>query len=276
MAETTEQGAQPQDPTPQTTTADVQPAPAAPEPSQGATGPWAADLERAFEDANTRAQVDSFLRQHTQPHVTRLEQRVAEAKPALELYEDLQAAPGATYLAITEELFGEDAAEAIRGQLEQRFAEPAQPDPSTPATPAVEPQAAPLDPRLEAMLSDYEQRQRAEAYSAELERVKGTALQEDVALDDTLFHPFVVASEGDFDKAYAGYKQWLEQAKAQFGSAQPDPKPEAPPAIGSDATGASAPPTQRQYGSIEEALLDAREDLVRAARAADAPTPVGS
>src|SRR3954471_5592732 len=59
--------------------------PAAPAPR----GPWADELQTRFTDADQRAQVDAFLRESAQPHVTRVEQERAGLRPAEQLWNDL-------------------------------------------------------------------------------------------------------------------------------------------------------------------------------------------
>jgi hypothetical protein len=59
--------------------------------------------------------VDQFLRETVQPHVTRVEQsRTPEAE---ELYNALNENPAEAFMAITTELWGEDAAETVRQAL---------------------------------------------------------------------------------------------------------------------------------------------------------------
>jgi predicted RNA-binding Zn ribbon-like protein len=110
------------DPVEQTPEGVQDPTPTAPEPAAPApSGPWANDLTSHFEDPSERARVDAFLRETVQPHVTRIEQERAQLKPAEQLYADLVENPADTYVALTEELFGEDATKAIQDQLTALF-----------------------------------------------------------------------------------------------------------------------------------------------------------
>jgi hypothetical protein len=121
----------------------------------GANGPWAEDLNSRFEDEAQRQAVDAFLREKVQPYVTQLEQ---ESRPALELYKDLRANPAATYVEITEDLFGEDEAKAISAYLESRYNDEQQP--VVPDNQGAQPNTnqGVTDPRIQEMLSDWEER----------------------------------------------------------------------------------------------------------------------
>ena len=234
------------------------------QPSQGA-GPWASDLAELFPDENTRTQVDGFLRTKVQPHVTQLEQKSKDLELAGQLYSDLQDSPAETYLAITEEIFGPQAAEAIRDQLVSIYGEDEQND-----EPDYEAQGqSQLPPEVEELLAERKAQKEREEYEQEMEAAVGR--HPDIVPE--LFHPFVVAAQSDFELAYAGYARWLEQAKAQFGAQpevqEPDP---APNVIGSDATGTTVPPTQKEYQSMDEAL----SDFFAEQRANKAPQVVGS
>lgn len=236
-----------------------------PDQGQGA-GPWANDLAELFPDEGVRNQVDGFLRQKVQPHVTQLEQRGKDLELAGQLYSDLQASPAETYLAITEEIFGPQAAESIRDQLVSLYGE--EEDEGGVEEPTDESQGN-LPPEVEELLRERREQKEEAAYKQEMDRT--VAAHPDVVPE--LFHPFVAATQGDFETAYTGYARWLEQAKTQFGAQPAEQAEVAPAAIGSDATGTTAPPTEKKYTSIDEALTDTLAEM-RAAR--PAPTVVGS
>lgn len=265
-----------QDPTP-SSSADVQVEQPVAEPAQaqGGSGPWADDLAEMFSDEGVRSQVDGFLRQRVQPRVTRLEQSVADLEPAKELYTAFEEDPGLTYLEITEELFGPEMAETVREELLQRFAEGEAPAVDE-DLPGVERTQQELDPRVARAVERVEEQEEREAYERELRRIK----EQDSGLVDDDFHPFVLAAEGDFDKAYAGYKQWRDRVESryreQFGSSQETEESEAqeqPPAVlGSDVQTPAAPPTEKRYESMDEAL----DDMIADIKANKAPQVVGS
>lgn len=240
-----------------------------PNPGQG-TGPWANDLATLFEDEGVRNQVDEFLRTKVQPHVTQLEQSRRELEDAGQLYSALQESPAETYLALTEDIFGTETAQAIRDQLVSLYSEEDEDD----ELDYDDVDDTNLPPEVRELLDERRQTKEAEAYNAELNRVVEQYKDTDAPVVADLFHPFVAAAEGDFDTAYQGYSRWYEQAKAQFG-VQPEPEPveEPPSVIGSDSTGTSTPPTEKKYTSIDEALTDTLAEM-RANR--PAPTVVGS
>lgn len=217
------------------------------------SGPWTGDLESVFTDEGIRTQVDAFLREKVQPYVTQLEQRSKpsqEDEIALALYSDLREDPGSTYLAITEELFGPEAAESIQEALQSAYGiEDQEPEPQTTDTP--------LDPRVARVIESFEAREAREAYDAALTQVKTQAQTEQVNLNDELFHPFVVSAEGDMQAAYDAYKAWYGQAASVFNpQTETQEAPQAPPVIGSDTQAPAAPPTQPSYSSLDDALDD--------------------
>lgn len=239
---------------------------------QGVSGPWADKLESRFDDPAIRAQVDEFLKADVQPYVTQLEQSRSDVpEEAGLLYNDLLENPAETYLAITHELYGPEAAQAVQRALDQG----ATPEQAA----AVGQQVAEEgevddegDPVLERMREDYIERQQAEAYTEALNAVKDQ-LPEGEELIEDLFHPFVVSTNGDFDAALEGYRSFVKEAKEKFGLS-PDQIPdsiEPPPTLGSDSQTTTAPPTQKKYESIDEALDDTLAEI----RANKAPATVG-
>ena len=228
--------------------------------SQGG-GPWMKELEARFSDPAQRTEFDGFLREHVQPYVTRLEQ--SQNPDASQLYEDLTSNPGATYLELTEELFGEDAAQAVidalqgDGQIEESDDDYEESD---------EFSEAPQDPRVEAMLNDWESTRLSDAYDSEMERI--TSANPDVEPD--LFHPFVAGADGDFDVALEGYNVWSTQFAERFGRLPSESDiPDAPQVMGEEGS-VSTPPVQKDYKSIDDAI----EDFMAEKRTA--PNTVGS
>ncbi len=245
------------------------PEPAAPEPEAEAPGdaPWTADLATYFEDEGARSTADRFLREKIQPHVTHLEQQHSDYEPARALFDDLREDPVSTYLAVTEELYGEDVADRVAAMIadddDPRGASDDEDEPAAPAAPE-------LDPTVARMKAKFEGDEQAQAYDAELTRAR----EVHPSLKDELFAPFVIAAEGDFDVALVGYRQWEAQVQAQYGPAPvvPPPDPAAPAALGTSSDTPAAPVTQKNYASLDDALDDTLAEM-RASR--EAP-PVGT
>lgn len=231
--------------------------PPAPEPAAPpATAPWQADLEQYFEDPTARAAADRYLRERVQPHVTRLEQDTA---PARQLYSDLQESPEEAYLRLTEALWGEEAVQQVLDALGTE-----QQQPAAPAAPA----PADLAPEVKEAVEHYQAQKRQEAYEAEIKRVKPLVGDD---FDANEFHPFVLAAEGNFDTAVAGYQQWLTAVRSKYGPAAPE-QPAAPPALGTHTGGGTPPPpVAPKYDSIDAALEATMDEI----RSQNAPTTVG-
>lgn len=240
--------------------------PAAAETSAPPAGPWANDLATHFEDETVRSQVDTFLRETVQPYSTKLEQQLAGLKPAEQLYADLVDNPSDTYLALTEELFGEAGAKAIQDQLTTLFGDPEEP---IVPDPAVTPPT--INPEDQEAIDWAKQQATQQAYDAEFGRIKGA--NPDVPAEDwELFHPFVASASGDFDAAAQGFNAWRGQVEQRYKPAEPPPPPDpAAPAVVGDTPTPPAPPVQRDYRNIDDAV----DDFFNEQRAA-APPVVGS
>lgn len=246
-------------------------------------GPWDKDLQEAFTDEGIRTQVDGFLRDKVQPHVTRLEQSKGNQE-AERLYQDFADNPTDTYLAVSAELFGEEFAEGlVKALLEEE--EPST-TPTTPVTPPVKPPEEPtaeeeqefdiekLPPEIQEMIAERRDTQAEQEYNAELARVKADH-STDVPIKDDWFHPFVVTAEGDMELAYQGYKKWVAEAGIDVTKLAPpaaavDPNTQPPPTIGSDSAAPAVPPVAKDYhGNLDEALDDFFEQDVK-----NSPPPV--
>lgn len=228
-------------------------------------GPWAKDITATFADPSIAVQVHDFLRSRVQPYVTGLETKVAENNNASELIADLQSDPAATYLALGEALYGEDAGAAIRGALPSVYGEVETPEAAT--TPE---QAAPVrDPEVQALIDERRAQKEREQYEANLKPI----LEQDPTVDETLIAPFIVAADGDVEAGYKGFQAWRESMGEKLGvpKVDPDAVPDSPAVLGSEATSPSAPPVQKQYASLDEAMDD-----FLAEQRAGAPAPVGS
>lgn len=210
-------------------------------------GPWATQLAETFTDPDQQAAVNEFLRATVQPYVTRLEQSTADLKDAQRLYEDLTANPGETYIAITEELFGDEAAARVTEALKSGEAVVTE-------TGEVElpPAAAAADPETKELL-DYVRDQRQ---AAEYETVLNEFVVDHPDVKPNLFHPFVSAADGDFELAYSGYAQWQKDWAAENGEPATEEvvEPEvAPPVVGKDGS-TTEPPLEPKNQTMDEAI----------------------
>lgn len=240
--------------------------------AQGSGGPWQSDLDATFQDPSVKAQVDEFLRSTVQPHVTKLEQSQAETKIASELYSDLQERPGETFLAITSELFGDDLAEKVRSTVVGYYDQ----DEETDDESVTEEPTGKLDPRVEALLQERDEAKRMEAYTKELDQLVEATKDAEVPVVAKWFHPFVAAADGDFQAAYAGYKEWYGEVKQSFvpsNETEGQTETDTPPAtLGGEVRAPVTPPTEKKYTSIDEAL----DDFIAEVKSGTAPTTVGS
>lgn len=202
--------------------------------------PWSKDLETTFADPEIREAVDSFLRGTVQPHVTRLEQQSADA---LELYKDLQNEDTAAqaYYSITEALFGDELADRVLAALDADAAAET-PEPATP------------DDEIKELLEERRANKQAQEYRNALDELKQSKGLGDDFHED-LFHPFVAGAGGDLDRAYDSYQEYMTQFASRLGGQPitPDAIPDPPPTLG-DAP--PAPPTEKQYLSVRDALDD--------------------
>lgn len=254
-------------------TPEAAPVAAAPEapaslPAPAGDAPWSADLAGLFPDEAVRGQVDGYLREKVQPRVTKMEQDLAQYRPAHQLYDDFQSSPLDTTLNVVEQLFEGADLEAVKAAL--GIAPEA-----APATPPVTPAQADTDPRLKPALDDWEAREQQRVWDEQIAPLKA----QDARLTDEILAPFVVGSGGDFEKAFSAYQahqaQQVEALKALGWS--PPPEFVAPPApstlgAGEGAAAAAPPPIAKKYASVSDALDDVMDDL--AAQRAAAPATI--
>lgn len=223
------------------------------------SGPWAKDLETAFTDPEMQRTVDAFLREKVQPHVTRMEQTAAELQDAKVLMDDLINRPGETFLALTEELFGEDKAATVYKALESGAVKEV-PD-GDGGTDLVVKDASALDPETRALLdeikADKDQTAYENAIAATVEKYK-----DEVEIAPELFHPFVHTADGDMDRAALAYKEYHAQFTAKYGAppAEVPPAPGAPPTLGGVNAAPSVPPIEKKY-TMDSAWDEFMEDL---------------
>lgn len=213
-------------------------------------GPWSADLEAAFDDPTQRAAVDAFLREKVQPRVTQLEQAQAPNRAAERLYEDFTNSPIDTYYSVTEELFGTEAAEAVKASL---AGDEGSPDVDDDILDDPDADLSSLPPEAREAIEYIQDQRQEKAYQAEIDRIQHD--KPDLDLDPELFSPFVMAADGDLEVAVENYEAFLSRFGPKAEGEAPPP-PEAPPTVGQDRTGATTPPTEKHYDSLDEAMDD--------------------
>jgi len=185
-----------------------------------------------FEDEDLRTKVSEFLGETVQPYVTKIEQEARPNRDATRLWEGFNENPVATYVQVSRELYGDEVADRVAAILQGDEA-PAE-VPSDTATETEQPASEPSEQQgvkfddlpvevREAVAKQQEEDQR-KAYYGEIDRVKADnadSLPKDEEgnpeLDVDLFHPFVVANNGDFDAAFAAYNEFYARARRSSG-----------------------------------------------------------
>lgn len=220
-------------------------APPQPEVTYQGGSPWEQDIRASFQDPAVQAQVDAFLKQKIQPHVTQVEQRAAEA---MQLYQAFETDPYAAYEAIGRELQQQQAppppqylydqyGNAYDAQTRQPVAPPQQAAPApSPYTPP--PQQAPQqgDPRFDEIYGEYEERQ----YDRAKEQFLADPANADI--NAVLFDQFAQHAE-TWEEAAAAYRSYA----AAWAQAQEAPAPEvAPPQMGDEGDASNTPVEERK------------------------------
>lgn len=226
-----------------------EPATPDPPPTNGET-PWSKDLEAAFEDAQTRGQVDAFLRENVQPYVTQIEQATQVNRDAERLWNDFTSEPVDTFRAVATELFGED----VAGKLSDVITNP---DDTEEDTVTEEPEFKIDDDELpehvrEAVEYVQNERQQRE-WDAELSRLREA--NSDINIIEDLFYPFVSAADGDTEEAVKAYREFATKAKETFDI--PDDiklSNEPPPVVGDGKDGSGTAPPVKEKMTLDEAM----------------------
>lgn len=258
-------------------TPSVQDQPAAtPQPvaeASGGQGPWARDLEAVFSDPATRGQVDQFLREKVQPHTTQLEQRVAQSDDAMNLWTNLQENPYDTYVAMTSQMFGEEAADqvlqALTGALGPEAQQAAESAVVEAAPPSPPPQVPPHDARMQNMLDAFERQEAEKVYETDLEATVLSNPDLDPELLRENIHAFVAAADGDFVQAAGMYRAFTQRFGAPT-TAQ-EVAEAAPPTVGGEGSASGGTPTIPAKQSWDDAFSEFGQEI----RASNAPPPVG-
>jgi len=240
--------------------------------------PWDDKVASAFDDPEVQAKVSEFLGKEIQPYVTQLEQNTKPNRDATRLWEALETAPVETSIQVVKEMFGDEIGESFATILQggDPTAEVETPE-ETPAEEGEEESQKvkfeDLPPEVQNAIAAQQQEEQKKAYYSEIDRVKeehadrlpktGEGDDAEVVLDVDLFHPFVVAANGDFDQAIEAYASWQDKAKETFGIQVPESasaegeSTDPPPVIDSTTRDASAtPPTEKTYDSLDDAIDD--------------------
>lgn len=229
-------------------------------------GPWASDLALLGLDDAALGKVDTFLRAKVQPYTTKLEQDVAAARPAAVLYNDLTDPNKSVdaYVAITYEMFGQEAGDQVLATLQSQTPEQQQatvaaaiaPDEGTP-------QYAQLDPETQAFLNE----QRQAAAEAQYERDMAATVAANPDINPNHLHIWVAQADGDWNQAVELYRQYV----ADFITV-PEGTP-APNVLGSDTGGAA--PSNLPVAPKHQSMEDAVNNTVNMFKKQEAPAVVG-
>lgn len=235
------------------------------------TAPWDSDLETAFEDEDVRQRVSDFLGSKVQPYVTKVEQDSKPNRDATRLWKGFEESPVDTSVAVVKELYGDDIADQFASLLQggasvedaaKKVEDDTQVDVTdTSAVADGKVKFEDLPPQVQNAVAAQEQDTQRKAYYNEIDRVKtenADKLPKDAEdnpqLDVDLFHPFVVAANGDFDEAAQAYFKWIDQAKSQFGIKVPTTD-DIPVVVNSETKDSSAkPPTEETFDSLDDAM----------------------
>lgn len=231
-----------------------------PPESTDVNAPWLKDVQSAFEDASVQQQVLDYMSSKYQPYVTKIEEERALLAKKAELYDAYQEDPTGVYLDMTKHIFGEEPADAVTQAILEALGEDDLDDSDD-----SEVSDAPWrnDPEVVAAM-EYAAKAREEE-ERQLQRESYAQLLNDIreanpglTVDEDILVPFILATEGDADKAVAAYNAWIDKAEAMFTgdseSLTPDDVPNPPPTLGGTAT--SEPPTLKEYSSFDEAFED--------------------
>lgn len=226
-------------------------------------GPWDEDLAARFQNANQRRNVAEFLREKVQPHLTKVEQQAAQRNENAErLWNDFRQDSDGTFERIATELYGADHAKRMLNALRTE---------DTPAPDFDAPDELDLDELPQ------EARETIEWAQAEKQKQQWNALLADVAeknpdltVDEELFTPFVIASEGRVDQAVESYKEWLAKFPgAKTEEAAEEAAEETAPPVVDGKVGRTGREAAREPQSMDEALAD----MYAMMKQADTPPP---
>lgn len=245
------------------------------------TNPWDSDLASAFEDEETREAVSAFLGEKVQPYVTKLEQESKPDRDASLLWEQFHEEPVATTIQVIRELYGEEKADAftaiLQGENAPEAPESGDVSKETEEAPTEEPtdtsiKFEQLPTEVQELIQSQKLEESKRAYYSEIDRIREAHKDElpkddegNPRLDADMFHPFVVAAEGNFDEAYNGFQNWVKTALKEAGVNTETEETDGntpPPTIDSKTRDASAQvPAQPKNQTLDGAMDEMFEEL---------------
>lgn len=257
-------------------------APAAPDaPTPAASGPWSQDLATYFEDESARTTADRFVREKVQPYITRVEQQARGNEQALNLWNNFEADPINTYVQVTHELLGEELANEFLEFAQQKLNGQEQQQQPVPTQEEVQQQMA-LSPEDQAAIEWARSQQVKDYYAEQMSILKAKPENQDLletkdAKGNSVIehiHPWVKVAEGDFDRAAALLRGFVQEYGVPQSPIPAIPDPPAPNAFGSDTatSQASTTPTEPKQQSINDAI----DDFMREDRERRAAPPMGA
>lgn len=253
-------------------------APASTEPVQfSSDAPWAGDLAQFGDQAGA---VDQYLRSRWQPRVTQLEQQYAESAGAREFLGAFEQDAEAANVAVNRQLYGDEYGDALAASLGRvdLMMNPQGQQTQQPVQQAVPQQAAPqqsMDPRLERMLSSWEEDQQQRQYDDAKAQFLSDPQYADI--DSELFDPFIHASD-TWDEAVNMYRSWAAHYASRNGSTETGQQEvqTAPPTIGSNAGGApGSTPSVPDYSQMRDPVGAAIDDIFSEAKPVAPPVMGG-
>lgn len=241
--------------------------------------PWAKSLTERFQDVEQQRQVDAYLREEIQPYITRREQELGQVNDVWNNLWDEEQSIG-TYLALTEEMYGPEFAQAVAQQIVAGGENGQQPEAGA------EPQLSDEEsfqqwleqqpPQVQEMMQERLQSQEDQQYEAELDTARGA--EPTITGLEHMFSQYVVAADGDVQMATETWREQMaptvryamEQAQKgdytlakqlglaeeQAADAAPDPADPGPPAVlgTTGAAGTATGPTVPGHRSMDEAM----------------------
>lgn len=224
-------------------------APPAPPQQTPGPAPWTQELQTRF-DPQTAAQVDNYLRTTWQPRMTQLEQQAAEAEQARQLVEALQRDPEAYNVDLNRQMYGDQYADQLAasiGRTDLMVGQPYQQQ-VAPQQQAAQQQAQ-MDPRLERMLSSWEEEQQQRQYT----EAKADFLSDPQYADinSELFDVFVGSAE-TWEEAVNTYRAWAAHYAQQ--NAPEQQQQLAPPTLNSEAGGTPGSTPSLPRETLDEAI----------------------
>lgn len=254
-------------------------APTGQDPAQAGTAPWTADLESRFPDPDQRAAVDAYLRETQQPRMTQLEQQVAEARDAQNLFDQFREDPNGTFIAVTEQLYGEDARDrlisALNGEQGAPAQQAAQEQVAAASQQVAEQAPSALSDEHRKLLDEFANDRNLKMYAEAIGKAIDESGMDQVhaAHANQHVHDYVAAAEGDIAEGIRRYQAAFSGLQLPT-VADPDPVTgAAPPVLDGTAGSSVAPPTQRKI-SFKDAFAEFQTELEHSNRPVAPPVGV--